>query len=53
MDFSKVSDIMMMILGGRERSEQEFKALLQQAGFKLENVSLTPGVLAVVEASPA
>jgi hypothetical protein len=53
MDFSKVSDIMMMILGGRERSEEEFKALLQQAGFKLENVTLTPGVLTIVEASPA
>src|SRR5262245_3143284 len=46
-------DILMMVLvGGRERSEQEFGALFQQAGFRLTRVVSTPSLLSVVEGEP-
>jgi len=47
---AKVMDILMMLLvGGRERSEQEFRELFRQAGLKLAKVVRTPSLLSIVE----
>jgi hypothetical protein len=47
------SDLLMMVLlGGRERSEREFQELFQEAGFRLTRVVLTPFLLSVVEGEP-
>jgi SAM-dependent methyltransferase len=44
-------DIQMLIAtGGRERTKEEYKALLHQAGFKLRRVVPTPFVMSVIEA---
>lgn len=44
---------MLVMLGGRERSEQEFRALLGGGGWKLERVIPTTGLFALLEATPA
>jgi SAM-dependent methyltransferase len=45
-------DVLMMILtGGRERTEAEFRALLQEAGFSLTRVIPTAGA-SILEATP-
>jgi hypothetical protein len=41
---------MLMLTGGRERSEAEFRALLATAGFTLTRVVKTTSPLSVVEA---
>jgi O-methyltransferase domain len=47
---SKVMDILMMALvEGRERTEEEFRELYRQAGLKLTRVVTTPSVLSIVE----
>ncbi len=47
---SKMLDIMMMaLLGGRERTEQEFRELYQRAGLKLTKVVPTPSMVSVIE----
>jgi len=38
--------------GGRERTEQEFRALFDRAGFDLTRIVPTPSPLSVVEAKP-
>jgi hypothetical protein len=51
---AKVMDILMMLLvEGRERTEEEFRELFQQAGLKLAKVVPTPSVLSIVEGEPA
>jgi len=51
---SKDFDITMMTFpGGMERTEPEFKALLDQAGFALTSVTPTSTMVSVVEARPA
>ena len=51
---SKVMDILMMVLvEGRERTEEEFRELYQQAGLKLTKVVPTPSVLSIVEGKRA
>jgi hypothetical protein len=48
---SKSVDIQMLLsTGGRERTKEEYEALLHQAGFKLRRVVPTPFVLCVIEA---
>ena len=50
----KVLDIMMLVgPGGRERTEQEYAALLKQAGFRLTRIVPTESAVSVVEAVPA
>lgn len=50
---SKIMDILMMVLlEGRERTEEEFRALYQQAGFTLTRVIPTPSGLSIVEGAP-
>jgi hypothetical protein len=43
---------MMVLVGGRHRSEQEFGALFQQAGFRLTRVVPTPSLFSVIEGAP-
>jgi SAM-dependent methyltransferase len=46
-------DVLMMVLtGGRERTEPEFRTLLRKAGFSLSRVIPTPGA-AILESRPA
>jgi hypothetical protein len=49
-----LADIEMMVLpGGRERSEQEYRELFAQAGFRLTRVVPTQSLQSVIEAVPA
>ena len=48
-----LSDIMMMLLaGGRERTEEEFKTLLAEAGLRLNRLVPTAGLPSIIEAVP-
>jgi hypothetical protein len=50
----KVFDLMMLVvLGGRVRTEDELRRLLDTAGFRVNRVLPTSGAFAVVEAVPA
>lgn len=50
----KVLDIVMLVLpGGQERTEEEYAALLEKAGFRLNRVVPTESAVSVVEAVPA
>jgi hypothetical protein len=44
---------MMVMLPGRERTLSEYRALLKQAGFRLEKSSPTRSSMAVIEAVAA
>lgn len=47
---AKVMDMLMMVFGeGRERSEQEFNALFQQAGLRLRTIISTRSTLSLLE----
>jgi hypothetical protein len=51
--FSRFGDIVMLVaLGGRERTEAEYADLLGGAGFRLERVTATDGPRSVLEARP-
>ena len=53
-DLGKLIDLeMMMMPGGRERSESEFRALFASAGFELTRVVPTRSPLSVIEARVA
>jgi AraC-like DNA-binding protein len=50
----KMVDITMMVLtGGMERTEAEYRALLEQAGFELRRTVFTHSAASVLEAVPA
>jgi hypothetical protein len=50
----KMLDIIMLSLpGGQERSEPEYRALLDRAGFRLARVVPTESAVSIVEAFPA
>jgi O-methyltransferase domain/Dimerisation domain len=50
-DFAKLIDLEMLLLpGGRERTEQEFRDLLSAAGFTLTRIVPTKSPLSVIEA---
>ena len=52
-DFSKFFDLNMMVMtGGKERTEKEFAQLLAAAGFKLRRVIPTKVPTSIVEAEP-
>ena len=53
-DFSKFLDLEMLVVteGGRERTRQEFRALLEAAGFELERIVPTASMAQVIEARP-
>jgi hypothetical protein len=48
-----MSDLnMLAVTGGKERSEREWKVLLDQAGFDVRGITPVPGVFAsIIEAS--
>jgi hypothetical protein len=53
-NFAKQLDIEMMVLvGGKERTESEFRELLRDAGFALKRVVATKSPVSIVEAAPA
>jgi len=53
-DFGKIIDLEMMVMpGGRERTEAEFRALFERAGFALTRIVPTRSPLSVIEARPA
>jgi hypothetical protein len=50
-DFAKIIDLeMLMMPGGRARTEQEFRDLFERAGFRLGRVLPTKSPLSVIEA---
>jgi len=50
-DLSKFLDLDMMVMtGGRERTEAEFNSLLAASGFELTRVSRTTSPVCVIEA---
>jgi O-methyltransferase domain/Dimerisation domain len=51
--FSKFGDIVMLVaLGGQERTAAEYRVLLESAGFRLEQIVATAGPRSVLEARP-
>ena len=47
---SKFTDLIMMImLGGRERTAEEFRALFAAAGFRLTQIIPTPSLVSIIE----
>jgi len=52
-DFSKFLDLeMLVVAGGRERTEDEFRQLLGNAGFRLDRVVPTHSQCSIIEGSP-
>jgi hypothetical protein len=52
--FTKLLDLTMLLIpGGQERSEEEFRRLLAGAGFRLVRVVPTESEVSVIEAEPA
>jgi L-alanine-DL-glutamate epimerase-like enolase superfamily enzyme len=50
---AKIMDLEMLVLpGGRERTEKEWKELLQASGFHLEKVIHTPVPQCIIEGVP-
>jgi hypothetical protein len=48
----KLLDMQMLLIGGRERTEAEYQALLAASGFALQRVVSQPAPLHVIEATP-
>ena len=44
---------MMVVTGGKERTESQYRALLDAAGFTLARIVPTPAAMSVIEARPA
>ena len=52
--FGKFFDLNMLVMtGGRERTEREYAALLRKGGFHLARLVKTESVISVLEATPA
>jgi hypothetical protein len=50
-DFGKLIDLEMLLMpGGRERTEEEFRSLFERAGFRLTKIVRTESPLCVIEA---
>jgi hypothetical protein len=51
---SKLMDIVMLVnLGGRERTLAEYEGLLNNSGFKLKRVINTKSAMSIIEGIPA
>lgn len=51
--FGKVFDLFLLVMrGGRERTEAEFRQLFNTAGFTIEQIVSTQGPVSVIEARP-
>jgi len=44
---------MMIMTGGRERTEAEWRSLLESTGFRLSRVVPTESLVGVIESAPA
>jgi hypothetical protein len=44
--------VMLVLPGGIERTEDEYRLLLEQADFQLNSITATASVISVVEAKP-
>jgi hypothetical protein len=52
-DMGKWMDVNMLVMAtGKERTAREFRALLDQAGFDLEEIVATPSPLSIVIGKP-
>ena len=52
-DFGKLIDLEMLLMpGGRERTEEEFRVLFERAGYTLTRIVPTQSPLSVIEARP-
>ena len=51
--FYKWVDLMMLVIGGKERTEEQYRELLAGAGLELARVVPTESEVSVVEAVPA
>jgi hypothetical protein len=52
--FSKFFDLIMLVMtGGRERTEKEWRTLLEKAGYTIERIIPTESFLSIIEAVPA
>jgi ubiquinone/menaquinone biosynthesis C-methylase UbiE len=52
--FSKFMDLIMLTMtGGRERTEEEYRVLLEKSGFRLTRIIPTESFLSIIEAVPA
>lgn len=50
--FSTVSDMIMLCIGGKERTEQNFREVLDQAGLTIDSIHRAPGLeFGIVEAN--
>ena len=50
---AKLMDLEMLVLpGGMERTEKEFRELFAASGFRLERIIPTPGILCIIEGVP-
>lgn len=52
-DFGKWLDLMMLVVGGKERTETQYRDLLKAAGLELTRITPTASVVSVVEAAVA
>jgi SAM-dependent methyltransferase len=53
-DDGKLADLnMLVMLGGRERNEADFRALLHEAGFATTRIIPTAGPMSIIESQPA
>ena len=48
--FAKLLDLNMLAIGGKERTEEQYRDLLQRVGLRLEAIHGTPGPIDVIEA---
>jgi hypothetical protein len=53
-NWAKTLDIhMLFLLGGRQRTRDEYEVLLRDAGFALQREIVAPGGVSILEATPA
>ena len=52
-DPAKLFDIMLMVQGGRTKTEAEYREIYKRAGFRLNRVIPTRSTLSILEVLPA
>jgi hypothetical protein len=50
---SKAVDLLMMVIGGQERTEADFRGLYGRAGLKLNRIIPTPSAVSIIEGEEA
>jgi O-methyltransferase domain len=49
----KLLDLQMLLIGGKERSEEEFRALYREAGFEMTRIVPTRSPVSILEGIPS